>query len=312
MTNAEMKVNRLATIHKDLIAVTTAVRNAAADVRNDRRTIKAASEEQHTAEMNEKAARLDRMTLNTEDMGHELRGQIRECLLAYSYQRDNCKRSRQQFIQQGAFVSAYTEGGMFQELIALRKAAKAEQTPAVGAEVALIDGRIGTVQGVDGNGVKVRMNCDTYSITTSAKNMVEVAVTEQPTALPMVAAEHTHDRVWMAKDSKKGLELRITKLSNALNTLDPQTLNEFLIISPAMSVAFGVTDGRYTSHTDLSSAPGFQTELEALEAGGPSHVVKGRKEAIKTRKEAIKDSIGSDQEALDRINHFLASQGAEA
>lgn len=134
MTNAEMKKNRLATIHKDLAAVTTAIQNAARDVRNGRSTIKAASEEYHTAANDEIAARLDRMTLNTTDIGFGLRTKIRDCLLAYSYQRDNCKRNRAQFIQQGQIVSALAEGGMFQELIALRKAAKA--AAAAGEELA--------------------------------------------------------------------------------------------------------------------------------------------------------------------------------
>ena len=134
MNELTMKANRLATIHKDLAAVTTAIQNAARDVRNGRSTIKAASEECHTPANDEIAARLDRMTLNTTDIGFGLRTKIRDCLLAYSYQRDNCKRNRAQFIEQGQTISILTETGMFQELIALRKAAKA--AAAAGEELA--------------------------------------------------------------------------------------------------------------------------------------------------------------------------------
>lgn len=160
MNATEMKATRLATIHKDLMKVVTAISNAARDVKAARLTIKLASEQHHTAENDKLADRLDRMTLNTSDMGFGLRGSIRTALDAYSFQRDRCKRNRAQFIDQGAVVASLTLDGMFQELIALRKAAKAAvvataeevapAAPAAGQETPALDLVLVQVNGLKG------------------------------------------------------------------------------------------------------------------------------------------------------------------
>lgn len=265
MTNAEMKANRLATIHKDLCDVTAAVTGAARDITMQGLTIKAASEKRHTAEVDKKAEQLDRMTIDTTDLGHGLRNAIRTVLDVYASQRDNCKRNKAQFVNKAAIIEGITADGMFQDLIALRKAAKAEL---------------------------------------QAKQAVEAApvVVEQVDPAP-VFVQQTPELLAMARDSKQGLEVRITKLSNALSTLSEEDLERFLIVSPLVAVAYGLIDGRYASHTDLAIAPGFQTEREALEVAGPNHVVK-------TRRDVLTEALMSSKEAHSKMTEWLAQAPA--
>lgn len=133
---------------------------------------------------------------------------------------------------------------------------------------------------------------------------MEQALKEEIEALEPVAeavANYNPAIVAMAKDSKQGLEVRITKLGNALNTLSEADLEQFLIVSPLVAVAYGLIDGRYSSHTDLTIAPGFQTEQEALEVCGPNHVVK-------TRREALTEALMSSKEAYSKLREYLSKE----
>lgn len=130
------------------------------------------------------------------------------------------------------------------------------------------------------------------------------AVEEKVEGLAPVACAHTPQLVAMAKDSKAGLEVRITKLSNALNTLSEEDLEQFLIVSPLVAVAYGLIDGRYASHTDLTIAPGFQSRSVALDVCGPDHVVK-------TRREVLTEALESSKEAHSKLSEFLAKEPVE-
>ncbi|ANZ52229.1 hypothetical protein Ahp2_47 [Aeromonas phage Ahp2] len=130
------------------------------------------------------------------------------------------------------------------------------------------------------------------------------AVEEKVEGLAPVACAHTPQLVAMAKDSKAGLEVRITKLSNALNTLSEEDLEQFMIVSPLVAVAYGLIDGRYASHTDLTIAPGFQSRSVALDVCGPDHVVK-------TRREVLETALMSSKEAHSKLSEFLAKEPVE-
>ncbi|QIZ02652.1 hypothetical protein AhyVDH1_047 [Aeromonas phage AhyVDH1] len=133
---------------------------------------------------------------------------------------------------------------------------------------------------------------------------MEQGLKEEIEAIEPVAeavANYNPAIVAMAKDSKQGLEVRITKLGNALNTLSEADLEQFLIVSPLVAVAYGLIDGRYSSHTDLTIAPGFQTEQEALEVCGPNHVVK-------TRREALTEALMSSKEAYSKLREYLSKE----
>ncbi|APU00858.1 hypothetical protein [Aeromonas phage 59.1] len=125
-TTAQALKNRLSTIRRDLTIIANATRHAAADVRNQISTIKAASGRHHTPENDRVAERLDRMTGDTTDIGEFLRAKIRDVLLSYAYQRDHCSNSRRAFIVQGADVDQRIAIGMFDELEELIKAASGE------------------------------------------------------------------------------------------------------------------------------------------------------------------------------------------
>lgn len=125
-TTAQALKNRLSTIRRDLTTIADATRHAAADVRNQISTIKAASARHHTPENDKVAARLDSMTGDTTDIGEFLRGKIHDVLLSYAYQRDRCSNSRRAFIVQGADVDQRIAIGMFDELEELIKAASGE------------------------------------------------------------------------------------------------------------------------------------------------------------------------------------------
>lgn len=144
MNEMTMKANRLATIHKDLMTVTEAISRASSSVRSKSLSIKAASEEYHAVDTDKVSERLDRMTLHTTDLGHGLRKAIRTAIDAYAFQRDRCKRNKADFVHQGAVIEDLTDNGVFQELVALHKAAKAEATNQVG-EVVVEPGVYGEV-----------------------------------------------------------------------------------------------------------------------------------------------------------------------
>lgn len=136
MTTAETLKNRLATIHKDMCDLSQAVGGAAADVKNGRATIAATIERRLTDELEERAFRLERMANaeNISSIGAAVYQAALSIASAFLHQRHNCKRNRAQFIAHGATMTALTESGAFQQLIAKRKEAKA----AVQAERATI------------------------------------------------------------------------------------------------------------------------------------------------------------------------------
>ncbi|MGL4755940.1 MAG: hypothetical protein ACRCXB_26580 [Aeromonadaceae bacterium] len=130
--------------------------------------------------------------------------------------------------------------------------------------------------------------------------MVEEALKVQ--AVQVEVAPATVDRsaelVAMARNTKEGLEARITKLTEAMSTMDKGLLNEFLIVGQLGCVAYGLIDGRYASHSDITIAPGFQTEQEALAVCGPYHLVK-------VRAEVLQEALSASMVGLAKMNEFL-------
>lgn len=175
MTAAETLKNRLATIHKDMAALSEAVSLAASDVENRQATMAITIERRLTDDLEERASRLARMVRN-EDVANitaKVYSAAMRIVDAFLHQRHNCKRSRAQFIAHGDHMSALIESGVFQVLIAKRKAAKAavevEQAPADtvadGYPSEWVYFQCKPTFGWDVNIRRVRTNADVYGAT---------------------------------------------------------------------------------------------------------------------------------------------------
>ncbi|APU01190.1 hypothetical protein [Aeromonas phage 32] len=268
MNELTMKANRLATIHKDLCAVAQAVTMGASDITTMGLTIKAASEKRHTPEMDKVAERLDRMTLNTTDMGFGLRVTVRTVLDCYSFQRDCCKRNKAQFVQQGSIVSELTEGGMFQELIALRKAAKAE----------------------------------------AVADVVPVEVTEEATATPDTKQTLTEKATELAHSTIEGMTKRIVELHTALEHTAPGALNCFVISHESKLVTYQWVEGVWAPAKDIFNMPSYSSIEAARNDALDCVRSRGHRVTICQLGEVVHAVLMNSQMMIDQCSTFLSQQ----
>lgn len=165
------KIETLAIIHKGLIKITDAVTRTARDVEAGRSTLKAAIAAHHTAEVYALIGELGDL-VKVAALPEGLENKISQAVLICNLQQSRYRKALVSI--DASNVQRYIDGGMFQELIAIRKAAKVEgerAAPAfeVGQEVVLVSGQMGTVQAVEADGqIKVRFICDTCSLTVTA------------------------------------------------------------------------------------------------------------------------------------------------
>lgn len=169
------QMTTLATIHKGLCKISMAVYLTGRDVETGRSTLKAAIAKHHTAEVHALIAEVEG-ALKVANLPESLEYRISQVLTICSIQKARYRKAL--VIADAANAQRHEDTGMFQELIALRKAAKAEAIKAeeeiapafeVGQEVVLVSGQMATVQAIETDGqIKVRFICDTCSLTVSA------------------------------------------------------------------------------------------------------------------------------------------------
>ncbi|AWH15347.1 hypothetical protein [Aeromonas phage 14AhydR10PP] len=296
MTDLTMKANRLSTIHKDLCAVAQAVTMGASDITTMGSTIKAASEKRHTPEVDKMAERVDRMTLHTDDMGYGLRTKIRDVLLAYKFQRDNCKRNKAQFVQQGSIVSALTDGGMFQELIALRKDAKVKAV--VSVEITEQPTTTPPAKVCPELGPECR-GCPDCGAVMGDATYQEMFGEEAP--LKPAKVELTEEIKAVARNSIKGLTIRVAELTKGIEEMPEDLGKEWLIVSALGTVAYEPFQGALRPALRMEKAIGFKGMLDA-HAAAPHDV------QVMPRIDALKAVLHSSQEALSKMQEVMGGE----
>lgn len=117
------------------------------------------------------------------------------------------------------------------------------------------------------------------------------------------SATSTMDQAMAVEDVQaitKGLEERISYLTDRLNCMASEELEETIITGKLGCVAFEFSDdlGIWQAAPDLTLAKGFSDAAQAIE------VCPFGKACI-TRKEAIVDALKSSQTALGHMKHYL-------